>query len=74
MSGKVIDMLSDLLRGGETEATPEEQAKALEARAASYIAEAERIRKQDAAPGLALVADEPAVTSDQDEGPQSTAP
>lgn len=53
--GKIIDMLSDLVRDGETEATPEEQAKALEDRAASYIAEAKRIREEDAAAGTAVI-------------------
>jgi hypothetical protein len=72
--GKIVDALSDLVRGEPTEATPEEQATALEARAASYLAEAKRIREKDAATGPALVVDEPPAVAaeDADEGP--TAP
>lgn len=46
--GKVIDPLSDLLRGEETEATPAEQAAALRAKAESLMAEADRILTEDA--------------------------
>lgn len=70
--GKIVDALSDLVRGEPTEATPEEQAKALEDRATSYVAEAKRIREKDAAAGPVLVADEPAaVVEVDDEGPSA---
>lgn len=69
--GKIIDALIDVTRDSGTDATPEEQAAALDAKAKALTAEAEKIRKTDATPGLALVAE----TADEaDEAEGATAP
>ncbi len=44
--GKLIDPLMDLERDGPTDATPEQQAAALEAKAKTLVAEAAKIRAQ----------------------------
>lgn len=65
--GKIIDPLIDLERGGDTEATPEQQADALDAKAKTLVAEAERIRAQATESPLALVPKgEPEVAVEED--------
>ncbi len=68
--GKIIDPLVDLVRDGETEATPAEQATALGKKAAALLDEAERIMSEASATPLALVPEKPA--EHDDDGP--TAP
>lgn len=74
--GKIVDALSDLIRDGETEATPAEQAAALQLRAASLCAEADRIL-EDIAGGSAVDTGAHAEVEqpvDNDAMPEPTAP